>query len=336
MGPMFYLVAAVMAVLGFVATCWPLLRARRLGWAAASAVLMAAGLVALYPLASNYVVRSPAYAALSQATTEAEARAAAAALAADLAGNDRDYAGWRLLGQGYMELGEFDEAQVAFRQAMAIGGFADPELKVMLGEAITYASGELPEEATRLFLDAYAEAPANSKAQWYAGLAYAALGRPAAAASAWEALLAQGPPENVAMILRERIAALRANADGVTSEAVAGNVALTVSLADGLSSDWPASARLYVSVRDANRPGPPLAARQYDPGSLPLSVQLDDRDAMVQGRTISSASELVISARVSMSGDPLGGAGDYLGRITVSRAALAGEPLTLIIEQVVD
>ncbi|MFK8053653.1 MAG: tetratricopeptide repeat protein [Woeseiaceae bacterium] len=327
----FYLLAAVMVLVGFAAGMWPLLRQKRTGLAIASALLMIGTVVLMYPFASNFKVRSVALEALAAATSEEEARTAAAALAIELKDSPDNYEGWRLLGQSRLQLGDFSDAVYAFRRAMEIGGFRDPELKVLLGEAITYERGQdIPEEASRLFLAAYEEAPENSKAQWYAGLAFAALDRPTEAAAAWEALLAQGPPENVASILRERIAALRGQA--ATGPAT-GSIELSVSLANELPATWPETARLFVSVRNAEAGGPPLAARQYAPSSMPLSVQMDDRDAMIQGRNISSASKLQINARVSMSGDPLGGAGDYVGSVEIDRSVISG-PLTLLIDKV--
>ena len=333
MGATFYVVATAMAVVALALVAAPLWLAGRRLTAAGSALLIVVGVLALYPLASNYIVRSPAYLAVSQATTEEEARAAVEALAAELEDQPDDYSGWRLLGRGYMELGEFPPAINAFRRAMAIGGYDDPELKVLLGEAITYAGGQgFPPEATDLFIAAYAEAPNNAKAQWYAGLAYAALGEPNKAADAWEAMLRQSPPENVAAVLRERIAALRGAAVG--DQPPSGAISMIVTLNASLAGQLPDSARLYLSVRNAEQGGPPLAARQYEPSALPLQVSLDDRDAMVAGRTISSAETVLVTARISMSGDPLGGSGDYIGRQTLRLSEL-NAPISLQINEVV-
>lgn len=327
----FYGLSLAMVVIAFLIALWPLLRAKRYVPLVSSGLLLVAVVIAMYPLASNFKVRSPAFEALSAATSEAEARAAVAALAAELENDDDNYEGWRLLGNGYMELGDFEPAQRAFSQAMQIGGFKDPELKVLLGEAITYGDGQdIPKQAIDLFLAAYKEAPANAKAQWYAGLAFASLNQPNEAALAWEALLSQNPPENVASILRERIAALRGQVAAAPAE---DGIAVRVALDDSLTREWPASARLYVSVRNADQPGPPLAARQYAPTSLPITVEMDDRDAMIQGRNISSASNLLITARISMNGDPLGGSGDYVGKLTVERASIS-DTLTLLIASV--
>lgn len=320
----------ILGAIGAVAL--PLMSKGRKALTVSLGLVILVSVLGLYPLASNYIVRSDAYNAMASATTEEAARAAAASLAAELERSPDDYAGWRLLGQGYLELGDFDNAANALTRALDISEYRDPQLKVMLGEALTYANGEgFPPGAIRLFIEAYNEAPDNPRAQWYAGLAFAANNEPLKAADAWEAMLQQNPPEDVAVILRERVAALR----GQTAAVSTGAVSLLLTLNAQLAGELPESARLYVSVRDADAGGPPLAARQYLPSSLPLEVQLDDRDAMVAGRTISTATNVLITARISMNGDPLGASGDFIGRKTVALASLDG-PLSLQIAEVVE
>ena len=84
MGATFYVVATAMAVVALALVAAPLWLAGRRLTAAGSALLIVVGVLALYPLASNYIVRSPAYLAVSQATTEEEARAAVEAFSAEL------------------------------------------------------------------------------------------------------------------------------------------------------------------------------------------------------------------------------------------------------------
>ncbi len=344
----FFFAAGGMLLVGFLMAALPLLRHGRYVSAAVVAIALIGGSVVLYPIASNYQPRSAAFDAVSQAQTEEEARIAADALSEELMAQPDNFEGWRLLGRARMELNELKAAEFAFRQALRTSPFQDPELMVMLGETLTYAGGqEIPQEAIDLFLSARQMAPNNPKALWYAGLAHAARGENISAAEAWEALLATSPPPDVAAILSERIAVLRATATPAiaagadpTDVAAAGvegatSIRLNVSLSDSVVAEWPATARLFVSVRDPERPGPPLAAVQYSPDALPLSVSLDDNNAMMPGRTISSATRYEIVARVSISGDPLGGAGDLLGRLRLDTSEL-GEPVALVIDQVAE
>ena len=332
MGASFYVLAAVMLLAGFLLAGWPLLRERRLGIAALVAVALAGGGVALYPIASNYQPLSASYMALLDAQDEASVRTAAAALSEELMARPDDFRGWRLLGRARLEINEFSDAEFALRQALRVAPGPDPELLLLLGQSISFgASNSIPPEAADLFIQAYEMAPNIPGAMWYAGLAHASRGENLAAAAAWEALLARSPPPEIASLLREQIAVLRATAEPASADASA--LTLAVRLGDTPESAWPATARLFVSVRDAERPGPPLAAAQYAPDVLPVTVALGDADAMIAGRTISSATRYEIVARVSMNGDPIGGSGDWVGRLSIERAEIDG-PIELVIDTV--
>ncbi|MEL6869077.1 MAG: tetratricopeptide repeat protein [Pseudomonadota bacterium] len=340
MSTAFFATAALMVVVAFVFCALPLIRARRFVATGLVLAVLVAGSAALYPIASNYVPRSAAYLALTQVPadgttlTREQAEAAAATLASELEANPDDYASWRLLGRVRLELTDYEQAEPALRKAMALSEFPDPELMVMLGEALSYGDVQrLPNEAIVLFIGAYEMAPGIPKAMWYGGLAYAARGDHARAADAWEQLLAQGAPDEISAILRERIIALRAMANRAVPADSQRSLSLSVSLAESLERQWPATARVFVSVRNPDSPGPPLAATQLAPEALPLQVTLDDSNAMLPGRNLSSADEYEIVARLSMSGDPLGGAGDYIGRLRVNADAL-DSPLALQMDTV--
>ncbi|MEO0616627.1 MAG: hypothetical protein AAFY69_10900 [Pseudomonadota bacterium] len=333
MGASFYLLAAVMLIAGFLLAAWPLLRERRLGIAALVAVALAGGGAALYPLASNYQPLSTHYLALLDAQDEAGVRRAAAALSEELMSRPDDFRGWRLLGRARLEINEYADAEFALRQALRVAPGPDPELLLLLGQSISFgASNSISPEAADLFIQAYEMAPNVPGAMWYAGLAHASRGENLAAAAAWEALLAREPPPEVASLLTEQIAVLRATAEPASADTSA--LTLAVRLGDTPEAAWPETARLFVSVRDAERPGPPLAAAQYAPDVLPVTVALGDADAMIAGRTISSATRYEIVARVSMNGDPIGGSGDWVGRLSVERAEIDG-PIELVINTVV-
>lgn len=328
----FFLMGAAMLAAGFLLSGWPLLRQRRLGVAAFVAIAMVAGGVVLYPLASNYRPVSTSYLALLDAEDEATARAAAAELSKELMSRPDDFQGWRLLGQARLEIGDYSDAEFALRQALRVAPGPDPELMLLLGQTISIgASNRIPPEAADLFIQAYQMAPNLPGAMWYGGLAHATRGENMAAAAAWESLLAQSPPPEVASILREQIAVLRATAEPASADATA--LTLAVRLEQSREQAWPDTARLFVSVRDAERPGPPLAAAQYTPDALPVTVSLGDADAMIAGRTISSAASYEIVARVSLNGDPVGGSGDWVGRLSVLRDDIDG-PLELVIDTV--
>ena len=56
--------------------------------------------------------------------------------------------------------------------------------------------------------------------------------------------------------------------------------------------------------------GPPLAVKRFKASELPAQFRLDDRDAMVPGRTLSSAPQVQLVARLSASGNAIRQPGD--------------------------
>lgn len=83
----------------------------------------------------------------------------------------------------------------------------------------------------------------------------------------------------------------------------------TVSIAEPLQHTLHKSDTVFVFAR-APGGGPPLAAKRYKAADLPAPFRLDDRDAMVPGRNLSSAPEVQLVARLSTSGSATRQPGD--------------------------
>jgi hypothetical protein len=82
--------------------------------------------------------------------------------------------------------------------------------------------------------------------------------------------------------------------------------------------------------------GPPLAALRILVSDLPINVSLNDQMAVVPGRTISSVKQLVVGARVSLTGDAIRQNGDF-EQVSAPIAPTFQDILPLVIsEQVVD
>lgn len=337
----FAIAALLMLAVAVAAVAGPLLRGGRALLTLGVAGFITTVSVLTYLQVSNYRFDAPAVATPppdpAVADAQAEARAAADVLAQRVAEVPDDRRAWLELGRARLILSEYDDAIFALRRAGTLDASPEPERMVMLGEALTFRDGQrIPEEAATLFTEAVALAPRNPKALWYASLAYAQAGENPRAADMLERLIQTGPPPEIADALRERIVALRGGRPpapvNAGASAGAATVAVEVSIGDSLAPTFSPQARLFVAVRDADNGGPPLAAVQRDPSELPLAIEISDADAMIRGRGISTAETLEIVARVSMSGDPLGGAGDYVGRLRVPTAEPG--PHRLVIDSV--
>jgi cytochrome c-type biogenesis protein CcmH len=262
-----------------------------------------------------------------------------AELAARLQREPDDVEGWLLLARSYMVLGQYDEGRAAYREAWNRTAEPDNELKVAYAEAqILSDRAALAGDAGRIVEEVLAVEPGNAKALWYGGLVALELGREDLVKTRWARLLELDPPDEIAAMLRQQLAALGeagagAGASSGSGAAVAPSgptVQLDVSLAEGRSA--PPNASLFVFASAAGS-GPPIAAIRGSASALPGQFTLSDANAMIPGRSLADFEELTLVARVSASGQPTAQPGDLEGR-TVFRPKQGGT-VALVIDQVV-
>jgi len=250
------------------------------------------------------------------------------ALAARLEQEPGDTAGWKLLGRSYMQLGNPPMAITAFEKAVELESGRDGQTLADLGEAVLMTdAAALNGRAGQLFENALALVPSNPKALFYSGLAAAQRGDNELGASRWEALLATSPPPDVAETLRRRIAEMRgAGTEVPVNPAPAvpaddGALSISVALGDAaMAADLP-DATVFVIASVPEQPGPPLAAVRRRLADLPVAVTIRDSDAMIAGRVPSAFARLEITARVSLSGQPMAQSGDWYGKAIIETAS---------------
>lgn len=120
--------------------------------------------------------------------------------------------GWTLLGQGYLTLGDGQDAAAAFRRAAQVAPASQrPALLSAYGEALVQASaGAVTPEAEKAF-DAVLKAdPKDQAARYFLGLAYASRHENGKAAALWQSLLADAKTPKLRSELIDRLAALKA------------------------------------------------------------------------------------------------------------------------------
>jgi cytochrome c-type biogenesis protein CcmH len=91
----------------------------------------------------------------------------------------------------------------------------------------------------------------------------------------------------------------------------AGGLQLKIALNSALQKELSPDSAVFVFVRAAENPGPPLAVVRTRVSELPFEVALNDSHAMIAGKNISSARNVIVGARISMSGNPDRQSGDY-------------------------
>ncbi|MFA9421834.1 MAG: c-type cytochrome biogenesis protein CcmI, partial [Gammaproteobacteria bacterium] len=96
-----------------------------------------------------------------------------------------------------------------------------------------------------------------------------------------------------------------------TGSTQAPGLKLEISLNPALQQELSPESPVFIFVRAAKSPGPPLAVVRKKVAELPFELVLNDSHAMMPGRTISSAGHVIVGARISISGNPERRSGDY-------------------------
>ncbi|RZT93793.1 tetratricopeptide repeat protein [Rivibacter subsaxonicus] len=254
-----------------------------------------------------------------------------------------DSTGWALLARGYAALGRYAEAEPAFRKALALAG-EDASLLADFADVLAAQNnGKLDGEAGRLIARALELEPDNVKALALSGSAAFDRRDYAGAVRQWERVERILPPASPFLgEVRASIAQARslgglpatpvtgpapAKAEpGSTTAAAAklGAVSGTVSLDAGLASKASPNDTVFVLARAASGPRMPLAVLRKQVKDLPLRFTLDDSMAMAAGAKLSDHAQVVLSARISKSGDALARPGDLAGQSAVVTPGASG------------
>jgi cytochrome c-type biogenesis protein CcmH len=170
------------------------LRLRRIA-AVVALLILPFGAPALYiALGSPNIAGEPAFARVKAPQGSESVASLISQVEAHLARDPNDATGWELIAPVYLKLGRFDDAVVARKKVLALGGETATR-QADLGEAeVAAANGVVTAEAKATFERASALDPHEAKAGYFLGLAAEQDGKTDAAASIWRTLLAEAPP----------------------------------------------------------------------------------------------------------------------------------------------
>lgn len=107
-----------------------------------------------------------------------------------------------------------------------------------------------------------------------------------------------------------------------------------IDVADALKGRIPAGLTLFIVAKSVNSPGPPVAIVRTTTGTWPLQFQLDDSQAMLPSRRLSTAGTVTIEARTSRTGQAMPATGDFQGVIGPIDPA-AGKTVRVVIQRVI-
>ena len=284
---------------------------------------------AIAPLA--VAAASPASAADAQSITPQQVEQLIERLAVRLKERPDDIEGWTILGRSQSVLGRHDEAAQAFRQALALRP-GDAMLMAHYADALAVVQRGFEGEPDRWIEKALATDPGNLKALSLAGSSAYERRDYAAAMRHWEKMVALAPSAEFRQQIQAGIdearklmagqgaanAANAANTGAAVTQAAAASASVsvsgTVTLAPALAGKAGPDDTVFVYARAAGgTTRMPLAIVRKQVKDLPFEFVLDDSHAMSPQSRLSSASSVVVGARISRTGDARPAPGDLEG-----------------------
>lgn len=270
-----------------------------------------------------------------------------------------DAEGWSMLGRSYSVLGRYPEAVEAFKRVGTLAAGNGPMLAQALADqadATAMAAGrQLAGEPEKLIEQALKADPKNLKALALAGTVAFDRQDFTRAARLWQdAVSVAEPGSELARNLQGGIAEAQARAGQsggaatapataaapqaapATSAAPGGaTVSGRVTLAAALAAQAAPEDTVFVFARSAAAGGPraPLAILRKQVKDLPLTFSLDDSLAMNPALRLSTASQVVVGARISKSGNAMPQPGDLQG--LSAPVAVGAKDLAIEIAEVV-
>lgn len=284
-------------------------------------------------------------------------------LAARMAENPQDLAGWLMLGRSYYAIERPDRALEAFEQAYELAP-DDPDTLLALAQGIAAVDdGNLSGRPAELIEKVLAIDPDNLGGRWLSGMLAFQQHDYEAAAALWEGVLPQLDPNgDEAIELRQFIAEARRRTDEAgpaapNTTAVAGapaeaepatamalpetadaqvadaRVEVTVRLDEALRAEVGDDDTLFVYAKAAGGPSMPLAVVRARVADLPLTVTLDDSLAMTPEQRLSGAEQVLIGARISKAGEAMPQSGDLEGETGPVAVGADPTPVTVVIDR---
>ncbi len=247
---------------------------------------------------------------------------------------------WSALGRAYLALGESGKAMEALGRAQVLLG-DEPDLLADYAKAMAEAQGGRFDGGPRRLLErALAQDPDHPMTLWLSAAASLEReDRPQARAYLERLRARLEPGSEGEKMVAAHLAMLGEAGAGPGEKAVAAEggspppparsppdqsppsrqasgqarVEVRVELAGALSTRVSDSDTLFVFARAPQGPRMPLAVARRPAKDLPLTLVLDDSQAMAPEMRMSKFSEVVVGARVSRSGNPMPQPGDLEG-----------------------
>ncbi len=264
-------------------------------------------------------------------------------LEARLEQEPNDVEGWNMLAHSHMVLHNYEKAAIAMQRLYELVG-DQADVLVRYADVLTMLHGGKfsgkPQDLIDKALDLEPEHPMGL---WLAGMASAEQGEYQVAIDYWHRLLPQLANNDAesssvkAMIARAQQELGQDPADDILSEekvATGSTITVNVSLAAYLLEKTSPTDTLFIFAKPPSGPPMPLAVVKQQVSDLPITVTLDDSMAMIPTQKISNFNHVLVSARISKSGNAMPQLGDL---ITESHSITVGkqEAVDLLIKDTI-
>lgn len=267
--------------------------------------------------------------------SQQDVEAMVASLAAKLEKEPDNLQGWAMLARSYKTMRRPAEAERAYQKAWALVE-QEPQLLADYADLLASKTGDLAGRPEELIAKALKLDPDHLQSLWLAGTAAFNRADYAKAVEHWRRAQRQLPPEsedaqmlaNIVEEARQKMGARKAPATA-GAPAIRGKLELSAAmkaLAAGTDT-------VFLIAREAGGGPMPLAAKRARVSDLPMEFTLDDSDALMPTRPLSSVKSVQVEARVSKSGDAKSMPGDLAGSIGPVKPGAKG--LRLVIDKVV-
>ena len=325
-----------------------LTRSTRTAWALGLMIPLIA--IGMYSFIGNIQALDPANLQVRADTQptpeqfEAMVSAFAARLEAVPAGETPDPKAWEMLARSYAAMQKYPEASKAYQRAVQLNP-GNAQILADHADVLAMLQGQrMAGEPTALFERALVLDPDNIKALALAGSAAFEKKDFAKAMQLWSRAQGLAPPgSDFAKSLASSIDEARAasgepqvvSKSASTPAASQGSIQGVVNISADLKGKVAPDDTVFIFARAApspTSPRMPLAILKRKASELPITFMLDDSTAMADELKLSKFEQVVVSARVSRSGNALPQSGDLVGQSAPVKAG-AGK-LTLLIDSV--
>ncbi|EOI3468753.1 c-type cytochrome biogenesis protein CcmI [Cronobacter turicensis] len=220
----------------------------------------------------------------------------------------RNAAGWAMLGRIGMVLNNADTATEAFKRAWQLNS---QSTEARLDYAEVLARSAQPDDnrlGEQMLKAVAAQAPDNLRAQGLLAFSAFRQQRYPEAIAIWQAMLTRLPPDDA-----RRAAVMRGIAQArVDSGMDNARLAVKITLSPVSNKALPDKGILFVSVTDGVS-GVPVLVKKLPLGHFPLTIMLDDADAMLPERGLEHVTQGIVKVHISRDGNAAVQPGDWTG-----------------------